>query len=78
MVTLTYIIQTRDRCGRDRVVVGLTTTCVISAYYPEVASSNLSDDEVYSMQHFTIKCGRFPPPINLTAMILQKYYWKWH
>jgi len=32
MVTLTYIIQTRDRCCRDRVVVGFTTTYEISAY----------------------------------------------
>ena len=33
MVTLTNIMHTQDRCGRDRVVAGFPTTYVLSAYY---------------------------------------------
>jgi len=35
----------------------------------KVASSNPGHDEVYSIQHYVIKCGRFHPPIKLTATI---------
>jgi len=63
--------------GRDRVVVGFTTTCAISAYH------HLGCEfEVYLIQHYVIKCVSdlqlvggflwllwFPPPIKLTAMI---------
>jgi hypothetical protein len=55
--------------GRDRMIVGFTTTCTIKSH----------SSEVYSIQHYVIKfvsdlleiCGllRFPPPIKLTAMI---------
>jgi len=68
----------RGRCGRDRLVVGFTTTCVISAY-DQVVRSNPAHGEVYSIQHYMIKfvcdlrqVGRFLPfslPINLTATI---------
>ena len=39
-----------------------------------VARSNTAHDEVYSMQHYSVTCGRsvvhrFPPPIKLTGMI---------
>jgi hypothetical protein len=42
-----------------------------------VASSNPAHGEVYSMQHYSVTCGRsvvlrFRPPIKLTAMI---YNW---
>jgi len=62
-------------CGHDRMVVGITTTCV-------VVSSNPVHGKVYSIQHYVIKfvsdlqqvggflrAFRFPPPIKLTATI---------
>ena len=55
-----------------------------------VVSSNPVHGEVYSMQHYVIKCAsdlgqvvgllwifRFPPLIKLTATIYLKYCWKW-
>jgi hypothetical protein len=49
------IQQCRSRRGRDRMVVGLTTTttCAISAYdiTSKVVSLNPADGEVYSIQH---------------------------
>ena len=73
----------RGRRGRDRMLVGFTTTCAISAYHHYlVVSSNPVHGEVYLIQHYVIKfvsdlrqvCGflwvlRFPPPIKLTATI---------
>jgi hypothetical protein len=63
----------RDR-DRDRMVVGLTTTCA--------TSSNPADGEVCSIQYYVIKfvsdlryvggciwIVRFPPPIKLTSTI---------
>jgi hypothetical protein len=63
---------TRARRGRDRVVVAYTTTT-------NVVSLNPGHGEVYSIQHYVIKCGRdlrqasgfprllrCPPPIKLT------------
>jgi hypothetical protein len=53
MIKLSYdvifleIIYNADRPGRDRMVVGFTTTCAISAYHHKVVSSNPSDGEVY-------------------------------
>jgi hypothetical protein len=44
------------RRGHDRMVVGLTTTCAISAYLTiQVSSSNSVHYEVYSIQHCVIK-----------------------
>ena len=69
-----------DRRGRDRMVVGFTTTYAISAYHSKVMSLNPVHGEV--IQHYVIKfvsdlrevsgflrVFRFPPPINLTATI---------
>ena len=42
-----YHISKRDR---DRMVVGFTTTCAISAYTTKVVSSNPVHGEVYSIQ----------------------------
>jgi hypothetical protein len=42
-----------DRRGRDRMVVGFTTTCAISAYHSKVVSSNPVHGEV--IQHYVIK-----------------------
>jgi hypothetical protein len=58
----------KGRRGRDRMVVGLKTTCAISAYHYE--NSNISHCEVYSIQHYVIKFVsdlrqallRFTPP----------------
>ena len=50
--------------GRDRMVVGFTTSCAISAfhYLPVSLSSNPAHGEVYSIQHYVISlsvtCGR--------------------
>jgi len=70
-----------DGLGRDRMVVGFTTTQAISAYHL-VVSSNPAHAEIYSIQHYVIKFVsdlrrvggflrvlRFPPPIKLTATI---------
>jgi hypothetical protein len=67
---------------RDRMVVGFTTTCAISAITTYVVGSNPAHSEVYSIQHYVIKfisnlrqvggflrVLRFPPPIKLTATI---------
>ena len=62
---------------RDRIVVGFTTTCAISAYRL-VVSSNPVHGEVYLIQHYVIRLRLvggfflvlwFPPPIKLTATI---------
>ena len=39
-----------DRRGRDRMVVGFTTNCAISAYHSKVVSSNPVHGEV--IQHY--------------------------
>ena len=67
----------RGRCGRDRMIVGITTTCAISAFHHKVVSSNLTQ----AIQHYVIKfasdlwqvrgilCAlRFTPPIKLTPL----------
>ena len=41
--------------GRDRMVVGFTTTCTISAITIKVGSSNPVHGEVYSIQHYVIQ-----------------------
>jgi hypothetical protein len=68
------------RRGLDRMVVGFTTTCAISAYHHyKCVSSNPSYDKVYSIQYNLVKFAsdlcdvggflRFPPPIKLTTTI---------
>ena len=62
------------RRGRDRMVVGFTTTCAISAYY-QVVRSNPVHGEVYSIQYYAIQFVRdlrflpFSLPINLIVTI---------
>jgi hypothetical protein len=48
----------RGRRGRDRIVVGFTTTYVISAYHHWC--SNLDQDEVYNImyQNLSVTCDR--------------------
>ena len=73
-----------DRHVRDRMVVGLTTTCTISVYHHKVVSSNPAHGEVYSIQFYVIKFVsdlrqvsdflrvlRCPPQITLTATITE-------
>lgn len=65
------------RCGRARMVAGLTATYVISAYH--YSSLNLAHGDLYSKHLHVIKFIsdfrqvddflRFPPPIELTAII---------
>ena len=45
----------RDRRGCGRVVVGFTTTCVISAYHHWSCEFEPIHDEVCSIQHYVIK-----------------------
>jgi hypothetical protein len=67
-------------CHCDRMIVGFTTTCAISATTNR--SLNPAYGKVYSIQHYVIKFVsdlrqvsgflqvlRFPPPIKLTASI---------
>ena len=59
--------------GRDRMVVGFTTTCAITCEF------EFRSGVVYSIQHYVIRFVndlrqvdgflRFPPPIKLTAPI---------
>jgi hypothetical protein len=68
----------RGRYGRDRMVVGFTTTYAISAYHHLCCEFKSHSDEVFSIQHYVIKFVsdlrqvsgflrvtlRFPPQIN--------------
>jgi len=78
---LLFYIQ-RDRCGRDRMVVGFTTIYAISAYHHWCCEFESRSGP--GLQHYVIKfvsdlrqvgCFlwvlRFPPSIKL------KYCWKW-
>ena len=38
------ILNIRDRCGNDRMVVGFTTTYAISAYHAEIFVSDYRQD----------------------------------
>ena len=77
----TYFLTLSGRLGRDRIVVGFTTTYAIPIT-TKVVSSSPADGELYSMQHDVIqffsdlrqvdgflRVLRFPPPIKLTATI---------
>ena len=69
--------------GRDRMIVGFTTTYMQSEpITTKVVSSNPAHCRMYSIQHYVIKlvsdlrqvCGflqvlQFPSPIKLTIMI---------
>jgi len=83
----TFVWGRRDR---DRMVVGFTTTCAISAITTKSVISNRVHGDVYSIQHNVIKFVndlwqvggflrvlRFPSRIKLTSTILLKYCWKW-
>ncbi len=41
--------------GRDRMVVGFTTTYAINVYHANVVSANPAHGEMYSIQHYVIK-----------------------
>ena len=68
----------RTHHGRDRMVVGFTTTDAISPITTKVVSWNPLDGDVYLIQHYVIKFVSdlrqvggflriilFPPPIKL-------------
>ena len=72
----------RGRRGRDRMEVGFTTTCAISAYHHYSCEFEPRSWDVYSIQHYVIKfvsylrqvggflrVPRLPPSIKLTATI---------
>ena len=71
-----------QRRGRQRMVVGFTTTCAISVYHHHNNMLNLPHGGMYTMQHFVIKfvsdlrqAGGFfrtfrsPPSITLSVTI---------
>jgi hypothetical protein len=86
-----YTIQppySRGHHGRDRMVVGCTTTYAISAYQHWCCEFESRSGR--GVQHYVIKFVsdlrqvsgflwilRFPSPIKLTSTILLKYCWKW-
>ena len=45
----------RDRHGRDWMIVGITTTCAISAYHHSRCGFESHPGEMYSMQNYEIK-----------------------
>jgi hypothetical protein len=68
--------------GRDRIIVGITTTYAISAYHHSRCEFESRWGEVYSIHHYVIKfvndmrhingfllALRFVPSIKLTTMI---------
>ena len=72
----------RGSRGRDRMVVGFTTTCESVPITTKVVSSNPVRGEMYSIQQYVItfvsdlrqvggflRVLRFPPPIKLSATI---------
>jgi hypothetical protein len=80
--------RSRDRRGRDLMVVGFKTTYAISAYHHWCCEFESRSEQ--GVQHYVIKFVsdlrqiggflpvlRFPTAITLTAIILLKYYWKW-
>jgi hypothetical protein len=77
LLSLTFL--SRDRRGRDRMVVGFTTIYAISAYHHWCCEFESRLGEVYSIQHYVLKyvsdlrqiCDflrvlQFPPSIKLT------------
>ena len=79
----TFVITKGEgRRGRDRMIVGFTTTYASVPITTNVVIANPAHGEVYSIQHYVIKFVSdlwqvggflrilwFPPPIKLTAMI---------
>jgi len=74
------LLSCGDRRGRDRMVVGFTTTCAISAYHHWCCEFKSRSGR--GVQHYVIKFVgdlpqvggflwvlRFPPPTKLTATI---------
>jgi len=70
----------RGHRGHDYMVIGFTTTYVISAYHHNSCEFDCTHGEVYSIQHHVIKfvsdlqmvggflqALQFPPPIKLTT-----------
>jgi len=77
--------QPWGRHGRDRMVVGFTTTYAICAYHHwccefESCSGQCAQHYVITFVSDLRQVGgflRFSPPIKLTATIYLKYCWKW-
>ena len=68
--TLWFILLPRACRGRDRMIVGFTTTYAIDAYHHWCCG--LDSHSGRGVQHYVIKFVqvlRFPPPIKLTVTI---------
>jgi hypothetical protein len=81
-IKYTSLKKKEGRRGCDHMVVGVTTTCAISAYHYLSCEFEPRSGEVYSIQHYVVKfvsdlrqvgCFhqvlRFPPPIKLSTTI---------
>ena len=67
-------------CGRDRMVVGFTTTCAVQSVpiTTKVVSSNPIHGEVYSIQHYVIKVVSKTDRHNITEILLKVMFVKHH
>ena len=61
-----YYYFPRDRRGRDRMIVGFTTTHAISVYHHYVVSSNLDKGEVYDKFCLWRATGWWFSPVSST------------
>jgi hypothetical protein len=71
------------RRGRDRMVVGFTITCAISAYSTKVVSSNPNTILCNKVCQWFAAGRWFSPDTSVSPTIktyhhnIMKYYWKW-
>ena len=71
------------RRGRDRMVVGFTITCAISAYSTKVVSSNPNTILCNKVCQWFAADRWFSPDTSVSPTIktyhhnIMKYYWKW-
>ena len=86
--TIAFMDQNRGRCGRDRMVFGFTTTCVINAYHHwrcefdsrswgDILDTPVCDQVCRWLTTGFLRVLQFPPPIKLTTTLYLKYCWKW-
>ena len=68
LVTSLLIVGRR---GRDRMVVGFTTTHVISVYHPQHCEFDSRPIDVYSIRHYVIKFACNLRPVSGFLQILR-------
>ena len=87
-INFQYLQAVRGRRGRDRMVVGFTTTNGVSVYHHWCCGFESRSgrgvhyyvitfvSDLWQVSGF-FQVLRFPPPIKLTTTIYLKYCWKW-